>query len=137
MQRRVGSPARKRFEDRFLFIIVPLFVLDAVLGFWGFRYHHLQPSGVLAYLCAILQSLPFVGFIVILGIYLAEEKDEFVKNVQVQSLLWGIGATLAVTTIWGGMEKFTQVPHMDVAMVQFLFGIAYIVALAGNGWRYR
>jgi hypothetical protein len=137
MQRRAGSPARKRFEDRFLFIIVPLIVLDAVLGFWGFRYHHLQPAGALAYLCAVMQSIPFVGFIVVLGIYLGEEKDEFLKSLHVQSLLWGIGATLAVTTFWGSMEKFTQVQHMDVAMVQFLFGIAYLIALAVNAWRYR
>jgi hypothetical protein len=137
MERRVSSPAKKRFEDRFLFIIVPLLFLDAVLGFWGFRYHHLEPNGVLAYLCAVLQSLPFVGFIVVLGIYLAEEKDEFQKSVLVQSLLWGIGATLAVTTFWGSMEKFSQAPHLDAAMVPFVFGIAYIIALAANAWRYR
>jgi hypothetical protein len=137
MERRLGNPAKKRFEDRFLFAILPLLFLDAVLGFWGFRYHHLHLPGVLGWLCAILQSLPFVGFFVFYGIYLAEEKDEFQRSVLVQSLLWGIGATLTVTTFWGSMEKFSEVPHMDVSLVQFVFVISYIIAGAVNKWRCR
>ena len=133
----VGSPARYRFEDRFLFFIVPLFVLTGILDIWGFHYHHLHPAGALAVLCAAVQSSPIIGFIVIIGLYLAEEKDEFQKSVLVQSMLWAIGATLAVTTFWGSMEKFSQAPHMDIASVQFLFFLVYIVALAANRWRYR
>lgn len=137
MERQISSPANKRFQDRFLFVIVPLIFLDAGLGIWGFRFHHLHLAGVLGYLCAILQSLPFVGFIVIYGIYLAEEKDEFVKSILVQSLLWGTGVTLSVTTFWGSLEKFSEAPHMDVSLVQFVFVISYIIAGVVNKWRYR
>ncbi len=133
----VGSPAKYRFEDRFLFIVVPLFVLDGILGIWGFHYHHLHPASVLAVLCATVQSSPIIAFIVIIGLYLAEEKDEFQKSILVQSMLWAIGVTLAATTFWGSMEKFSQAPHMDIASVQFLFFLVYIVALAAYRWRYR
>jgi len=136
-ERRVSSPANYRFEDRFLFVVVPLFMLDAALGFFGFHYHHLQPVGALAIVCAVLQSLPIVACIVVFGLYLGEEKDEFQKGILVQSMLWSTGATLAVTTFWGSMEKYSQAPRMDVALVQFVFCIVYIVALAVNGWRYR
>ncbi len=137
MNRRVGSPAKYRFEDRFLFFIVPLFVLDGILGFWGFHYHHLHPAGALAVLCATLQSSPIIAFILIIGLYLAEEKDEFQKSVLVQSMLWGVGVTLAVTTFWGSMEKYSQVPHMDISWVQLLFCAVLIIAIAANRWRYR
>jgi len=137
MNRRVGSPAKYRFEDRFLFFIVPLFVLDGVLGFWGFHYHHLHPTGALAVLCAALQSSPIIAFIFIVALYLAEEKDEFQKAVLVQSMLWAIGATLAVTTFWGSMEKYSQAPHMDISWVQFLFWAVMIIAIVANRWRYR
>ena len=133
----VGSPAQYRFQDRFLFFIVPLFVLDAILGYWGFHYHHLHPAGALAVLCAAVQSSPIIAFIVILGLYLAEEKDEFQKSILIQSMLWAIGVTLAVATFCGSLEKFSQGPRVDIASVQFLFFLVYIVALAVNRWRYR
>ncbi len=132
-----GSPAKYRFGDRFLFIVVPLFVLDGILGFWGFHYYHLHPAGALAVLCAALQSSPIIAFIVVIGLYLAEEKDEFQRSILVQSMLWAIGATLAVATFCGSMEKYSQGPRVDIASVQFLFFLVYIVALAANRWRYR
>ncbi|MGD1107902.1 MAG: hypothetical protein ABR865_12725 [Terracidiphilus sp.] len=137
MNRRVGSPAKYRFEDRFLFFIVPLFVLDGVLGFWGFHYHHLHPAGALAVVCAALQSSPIIAFIVIIALYLAEENDEFQKSILVQSMLWAIGVTLAVATFCGSMEKYSQGPRVDIASVQFLFFIVMIIAIGANRWRYR
>jgi len=53
--------------------------------------------------------------------YLAEEKDEFQRTVLVQSMLWGIGATLAVTSVWGLLENFVSVPHLDLFLVYPLF----------------
>ena len=137
MNRHSGSPAKYRFEDRVLFLIVPLSVLDGILGFWGFHYHHLHPAGALAVLCASVQSSPIIAFIIILGLYLAEEKDEFQKAVWVQSMLWATGATLSVTTFWGSMEKYSQVRHLDISWVQFLFCVAMIAAIGANRWRYR
>ena len=137
MERRVVSPAKSRYEGRFLYLVVPLFFLDVVLGWWGFHYHHLQPAGILAVVCAALQSLPIIAFIVIVALYLAEETDDFQRTLYVQSLLWGTGATMAVTTFWGGMEKYSQVAHMDVAQVQFIFIIGMLISLAANAWRYR
>ena len=52
-------------------------------------------------------------------------------------MLWAIGATLAVSTFWGSMEKYSQAPHMDIAWVQFLFCAVMIVAIGANRWRYR
>jgi hypothetical protein len=137
MERRVGSPARYRFDDRFLFIIVPLFLLDAVLGGWAFHYRHFHPTGILVYVCAALQSMPIIAFIVVLGLYLAEETDEFMRALWVQSLLWGTGATLAVTTFCGAMEKYGQATHMGGGMIPFVFYIAMIASLAVNTWRNR
>jgi hypothetical protein len=54
-------------------------------------------------------------------LYLAEEKDEFVRNMQIQSLLGGIGGTLAVVSVWGFLENFTHVRHLDLFLVYPLF----------------
>jgi hypothetical protein len=124
-------------EGRFLFIIAPLFALDAILGFWEFHYHHLHPSGILAYLCAFLNSLPVIAFIVVFGLYLAEEKDEFMRAIYVQSILWGIGATLAITTFCGALAKYGQAPLIDVSSVQFVFMLVMIFSMVVIKWRYR
>lgn len=135
MERRVGSPARYRFDDRFLFIIVPLYLLDAVLGGWAFHYRHLHPAGALVYVCAALQSMPLIAFMVVLGLYLAEETDEFMRAFWVQSLLWGTGAVLAATTFWGAMEKYGQPAHVGMGMVQFVFYFYIALCSISRCWR--
>ena len=136
MDRNVSSPARNRLEGRLLFIIVPMFFAFPVILEIADHYH-LRPSGVLAVVCAALASLPFIAVVVIFGLYMAEEKDEFQKAVLTQSLAWGIGTTFAVTTFWGCMEKFDHAPHMPVWWVQIVFIIAFAIANAANRWRYR
>jgi hypothetical protein len=55
----------------------------------------------------------------------------------VQSLLGGIGGTLAATTVWGYLEDFTRTPRLDIVWIYPIFwvfvGISYHVVRA----RYR
>jgi preprotein translocase subunit SecY len=118
-----------------MWIMAALCVLFSVVAAVGFRLSH--PHGVLSYLVAVLPALPIMGALVYTGVYLAEEKDEFQRNLLVQSLLGGTGGILAVTTAWGYMEDFAHAPHMDLVWVYPLFwlcaGISYGIVKA----RYR
>ena len=111
--------------------------MDGILGFWGFHHYHLHPTGALSYICATLNSLPILGLIVVYGLYLAEEKDEFQRMILVPSVLWSIGATLAVSTFSGSLEKYGQPSHLDIASVQFLFLGAMGIGFVVNSWRYN
>jgi len=137
MERSTGSPAKYRMEGRILLLIVPLFVLDGVLVYWGFHYHHLHPTGALAYLCAFLNSMPMIAFIVVIGLYLAEEKDDFMRALWVQSMLWGIGVTLTVTTFCGTLAKYGQGPLIDIPSIQFVFSLVMIFSMVVIKWRNR
>jgi hypothetical protein len=68
---------------------------------------------------------------------MAEEKDEFQRAVLVQSLLGGIGAILAVITVWGFLENYAHFRHLDILMIWPLYlvfvGISYGLVKA----RYR
>ncbi len=110
--------AIQRYTTRFIgaMLFYALFLIGTV---WCFV--HLHPTGPLAYLLAILPSVPIIGILWIVGIYLSEEKDEFVRNLQIQSMIWSIGATLTVTSVWGFLENFVHVWHMDLYMVFPLF----------------
>ena len=136
MNRYSGSPARYRYEDRFLFIVMPLLALVGIL-MWGSVHFHWNPVGVLAVACAAVVCLPFCAMYVIVGLYLAEEEDDFQKSIVVRSMLWGIGVTLMATTFWGALEIFAHVPSIDVHWVQFVFFPSFGVAALVGRWRYR
>ena len=112
------SAATRSYLFRFLptmgFYIVALVSVVLV-----FRHHH--PTGFIAYLLAILPAIPIIGVIAIVGLYLSEEKDEFQRALLVQSMVWGIGATLAFTTAWGFLEAFTEIPHLQPYLVFPIF----------------
>jgi hypothetical protein len=132
-----NSPAEGRFNDRMLFIMMPIFTAVVFLGWWGFGYHHFHPTGILAYLCAAYISLISIVPIILVGLYIAEEKDDFLRTVYIQSMLWGIGATLIVTTFWGFLETLDLVPHENPVYVFTLFAFFMAVARALVKWRYR
>jgi hypothetical protein len=58
----------------------------------------------------------------------SEEQDEFQRMVVVRAMLWGIGLTLAITTVWGFIETFANAPHFPLYLVfplfTSLFGLA-------------
>ena len=123
-------------EDRILFIGMPLLVANIVMAIWGIGYRHL-PTGVPAYLPAILFALMGVAFIVIFGLYLKEEQDEFERAVWVQALLWGIGATLTLITFWGALAEFDLVKGLKSLFVFPLFMLITCIARLVLKLRYR
>jgi 4-amino-4-deoxy-L-arabinose transferase-like glycosyltransferase len=118
------------------FAVTMLFyVLFLVLAVWGFV--HLHPSGLPAYVLAVLPARPILAMLVVIGLYLAEEKDEFVRNMQIQALLGGIGGTLAVVSVWGFLENFTHVRRLDLFLVFPLFWIFVGISTVLVKLRYR
>ena len=113
------NEAVRRYNYRFLTAMAfyVLFILGA--GF-AFRLYH--PTGATAYLLATLPSLPIVLSLVIVARYLGEEKDEFRRDLQVQAMLCAMGATLAVTSVWGFLELFlANIPHFQLYLVFPMF----------------
>ncbi|NUR46197.1 MAG: hypothetical protein HOP91_08610 [Sphingomonas sp.] len=116
------TPAWKRYNWRVivLSILYAAFLIAAVYGF----KHKLVPSP-LAYPVAILPALPIIGIFVAMGRYLVEEQDEYVRMLMVRQTLWASGFALSVATVWGFLENFDLVEHVDaysVAIVWF-FGL--------------
>lgn len=130
----IKSPTERRYVIR-MWIMAALCVLFSLVAAVVFRLCH--PHGILAYLVAVLPALPITGALIYTGVYIAEEKDEFQRNLLVQSLLGGTGGILAVTTTWGYMVDFAHAPNLDLVWVYPLFwlfaGISYGLVRA----RYR
>ena len=130
----IKSPAQRRWVLS-CWISAALVTLLAVGAAAAFRLWHLK--GLPAYPVAVLPALPILWLLVEMGRYLAEEKDEFQRNVLVQCLLGGTGGTLATTTIWGYLEDFAHAPHLDLVLVYAIFWLFVAVSYPVVRLRYR
>ena len=116
------NPAMKRYNWRviWLSLIYAVFLIGAVYGF-----KHNLFSGPIAYVAAVLPALPIIGIFGAMGRYLVEERDEYIRMILVRQTLWASGFALSVATVWGFLESFNMVEHVDaysVAIVWF-FGL--------------
>lgn len=112
------SPAANRYSKRVLALSLfyALFLFAAV---YGFAHHMLH--GTLGYIAAILPALPIIGIFAAMGLYLVEEHDEYVRMLMVRQTLWASGFALSLATIWGFLESFALIGHVDAYYVAVLW----------------
>jgi hypothetical protein len=129
-----SNPALKRYNRRF--ITTMLFYAGTIIlaAEWARHGHRSGPS---AYAIATLPGLTVIAALIIIGMYLKEEKDEFNRATQVEALLWATGLTLAIETTWGFLENFTDAPHAPLYLGFALFCGIWGVANALVRWRYQ
>lgn len=108
VRRRTYNPAQRRYLLRF-FPAMAAYMLVLFACIRAMRVY--QPQGAALFLLSLLPALPLLVTIVVMGLYLVEEKDEFIRARLVTSMIGGIGVTLAVTTVWGFLENGGVVPH--------------------------
>ncbi|MBC7667549.1 hypothetical protein [Caulobacter sp. DWR2-3-1b2] len=129
-----ASPAAKRYIARFA-PAMAAYVGVLFASIWWIR--HQDPHGPLLWLLAIAPALPIIAVIAIMGLYVVEETDEFQRSILVQSMLWGIGITLAGCTAWGFLENVELVAHLPLYMVFPIFCAAMGLARPLVSLRYR
>ena len=113
-----GSPARRRYLVRT--IVATLCYLVAVFLTFHVLWHGRLPlAGAVG--MATIPSIPIVAIIVIVGLYLKEEKDDFERELFIKSLLWASGITLAFTSFWSFVHLFAHFPPPDGFHVFVLF----------------
>lgn len=130
----IKSPEQRRFV-RATWMSAGLVVVLAVAAAAAFRLWHLK--GLLAYPAAVLPALPILWVLIETGRFLAVEKDEFQRNLLVQSLLGGIGGTLATTTIWGYLQDFAHAPRLDPILIYPIFWFFVGISMPLVYRRYR
>ena len=117
------STAWKRYNWRvvWLSLIYAAFLIAAVYGF-----KHAMIPAAFKYLVAVLPALPIIGIFGAMGRYLVEEQDEYVRMLMVRQTLWASGFTLSLATIWGFLDNFQLVGHIDGywIVVVWYFGLA-------------
>lgn len=106
-----GEPhnaAQKRYLRRF-FPAMFAYVALLMLSTWAIKAY--APTSAALFLLSLLPSLPLVAAIGVMGAYLIEERDEFIRAQLVTAMIGGLGIMLAVTTVWGFLENGGAVSH--------------------------
>ena len=104
------NPAQRRYNHRVLGL--SLAYAGALIGV-SFVFRGSQPIGPIAWALAQLPALPLVGIFVAMGRYLIEEQDEYLRSIVTRQSLIASGFMLIVTTCWGFLQSFGQLPHAD------------------------
>jgi len=123
---------------RYIYRLAPtmaLYIFFLFIAKWAFG--HLHPTGIAVYFLAILPALPLVGTLAVVGLYIAEESDEFERSVTVQSMLWGLAGALSLSTVWGFLEEFASAPHIASFYVYVVFWIVMGLSTPFIRMRYR
>lgn len=126
--------ARRRYNRR-VFWLTGLYAV-LVIG-WALVMKATHPPAVVRYVMALVSSAPAVGTIIALGLYLAEEPDEFRRRLLAEAMLWGVGVIMVLTTVWGFVEMFADGPHLLLALIFPIFMVAQAIAYALLQRRYR
>ena len=129
-----NSPAEKRYLIR-LFLTAIVYILATFVTMHVL--YHGRTGLYMGMLLAAIPSIPLVGMIGIVALYLKEEKDEFQRELYIQSLLWGMGGTLALTSFWSFLHLFTHVPPVDGFHVFVIFWILMGLSTIPIRLRYR
>ncbi|MFA5964609.1 MAG: hypothetical protein WC804_11385 [Sphingomonas sp.] len=112
------NPAIRRYNRRVI-ILSLIYAIVLLAAVYAFKHHLL--SGPVAYAVAILPALPIIGIFAAIGLYLVEETDEYVRMWMVRQSLWASGFALSIATIWGFLESFELVPHVESYYVAVLW----------------
>jgi hypothetical protein len=111
-------------------ITVAVEMLAYMVITWGVTDHvrKYPASGVELFVLAALPSVPILGVLLAVGVYLREEQDEFQRNIMVRCLLWGTAAVLAVSAFVSFLVSFgwkgSAPPFLDFVLFWIVMGIA-------------
>ena len=119
------NPAQRRYTRSVgLLSVVYVLLLLGVVAY----FRDGAPHGVVAYVAAVLPALPIVGMFVVIGRYLVDERDEYLRMQVVRQALIATGFTLSAATVWGFLESFGLVDHVDAywAVVLWFGGLGVV-----------
>lgn len=95
-----------------------------------------DPVTPLSVTVAIVPGLAVAGYFYAIGKYLFEQQDEFLRMLMVRQALVATGLAFSLASVWGFLESFGQVPHLDAFWwpIVWFFGLG--LGAAANKLQY-
>jgi len=118
MREQYRDPAARRYVAR-LMVAMTLYVLLLV------GVQRLFPldtmHGPIRWLLAALPGLPIAAVFWLIGRYIMEMRDEFLRMLEVRKALIATGVTMTLVSIWGFLEMLADAPHFPLFYVPVMW----------------
>jgi hypothetical protein len=97
--------------------------------------HHFSTAAYFG--IAVLATIPIIGTLIIISRYLAGEKDEYLRSLVVQSILWGFGVVMIVDTLLAYLVEYHSIDIPFGLFNMEIFIVTAAIALRIQLWRNR
>jgi hypothetical protein len=125
MLRETTTKASKAYTRRTAVTMSVYLVLVVVTTY---VVRHLHVNGWLLYVCAVLPSVAIFRQLYVVGMYLSEERDEYLRQQAVQSILWATAAVLGLTAFTDFLRSYTPFGTLPPFTVFVTFWVVYALA---------
>ena len=122
-----STPAGKRYQ-RLAMVSMALYVALLFAAVSIVRHEH--PHGWLLYTIALMPAVPILAMMSAMGMYLQEEKDEYLRLVTMRSLLAGTAALLGVLVVNDFLRAISGAGAIPPFSSWVIFCVAFAVAQA-------
>ena len=95
----------------------------------------MELAGAAAFMVALMPVAPILGMVWVMGRYLHEERDEYLRHRAMIASLIGLGLVLSVGSFWGFLETFGLVPHVPGWWAVPIWAIGMGLGQAWMAWR--
>lgn len=123
------TPASRRYLIRvaaaMAVYLVSLFAADHLI-------EDLEVSGPLAWALAAVPGLATAALFWAVGMFILETKDEFLRMLLVRQQLIATGFAMSVACVWGFLEEFQLVGHVEAFWIVVLWAVGQPVGMIFN-----
>ena len=78
-------------------------------------------EGPVVWILGLIPGLAVVGIFYAIAMLIIEQKDEFIRMLIVRQTLIGTAVALSISTVWGFLENFGLVAHVDAYWVAIIW----------------
>lgn len=107
-----------------------IYIISLVAAITLIRQHHV--SGAFAWALALIPGLAIVGYVWSIGAYIVEQSDEFVRMLLVRQAIIATGVTLSVASVWGFLETFGLVSHVEAYWIVVVWAFGLGIGMVAN-----
>jgi len=129
---RPKNPAYTRYARRMA--VASVVYVAAVMAASGLLHKHSAATPA-AVAVALLPGLAVLGMLWAIARLFVELDDEYLRLLEVRKAMVATAVTLAVCSMWGILEIYTDVPRLPLFFVFPLWALGLFVGMVVNRWK--